>query len=370
MPVVHILAPGPVGGLERVVTTLAAAQRAAGSDVRVIAVLDEGTGEPASLVTIRDRGVPVEPIALPRRAYRRERRRLAEALHPLATSIVHTHGYRADIQGGAVARRLGFPTVTTVHGFTGGGPRNRLYEWLQRRAFRRFSAVVAVSKPLGEALVSAGVPSACVHVIPNAAPPLGVPIERADARRELSVPAEGFVLGWVGRLSMEKGPDILIEALALLPNDVTAVMIGDGRAGPALRRLAADRGVAERIRWCGLVPDAARLFRAFDCFVLSSRTEGTPIVLFEAMASGVPIVATAVGGVPDVVSERDAVLVRPADARALARGVLEVRDDPAAARARAARAQRRLLDERGVEPWVARYDAIYQRLHTNPNFPA
>ena len=371
MQVVHILAPGPVGGLERVVTTLAAAQRASGSDVRVIAVLDEGAREPASLLALRDGGVPVDPVALPGRAYRLERRRLGEVLQRLGSRVlVHTHGYRADIQGGAVARRLGLATVTTVHGFTGGGPKNRLYEWLQRRAFRRFDAVVAVSKPLGEALVSAGVPSGRVHVIPNAAPPLGAVLNRADARRELGLPSDSFAIGWVGRLSLEKGPDILVEALALLPRDVAAVMIGDGRAGPALRRLAAGRRVGERIRWCGLVPDAGRLFRAFDCFVLSSRTEGTPIVLFEAMATDVPIVATAVGGVPDVVSDRDAVLVRPGDPQALARAVLDVRNDAAAAHARAAAAHHRLVDERGVAPWVVRYEAVYRRLHANPTLPA
>ena len=372
MQVVHILAPGPVGGLERVVTTLAAGQRASGSDVRVVAVLDEGVREPASLLALEDGGVPVEPVALPARAYRLERRRLGEVLRRLgSTELVHTHGYRADIQGGAVARRLGIPTVTTVHGFTGGGLKNRLYEWLQRRAFRRFDAVVAVSKPLGETLVLAGVSSGRVHVIPNAAPSLGAALDRVEARRELGLPSVGFTIGWVGRLSLEKGPDILVEALALLPADVTAVMIGDGRAGPALRRLAAERRVGERIRWCGLVSDAGRLFRAFDCFVLSSRTEGTPIVLFEAMATDVPIVTTAVGGVPDVVSERDAVLVRPEDPQALAEAVLNVRNDPAAARARAAAAHQRLEAERGVAPWVVRYEAVYRRLlHVNPTLPA
>ena len=362
MRVVHVLAAGLVGGLERVVTALAGAQRRAGSDARVVAVTDAGTPEPEAVAALRNEGVPVLTVPLPPRAYRLERRRLGEALKAMGPDVVHTHGYRADVQGEAVARALGVATVTTVHGFTGGGLKNRLYELLQRRAFRRFGAVVAVSKPLGAELAASGVPAARVHVIPNAAPEPRVMLDRGAARRELALPDGGFVLGWVGRLSLEKGPDILVEALPLLPPDITAVVIGAGRAAGMLEQLAAARGVAGRVRWCGLVPDAGRLFAAFDCFVLSSRTEGTPIVLFEAMAAGTPIVATAVGGVPDVLSPREAVLVSSGDPGALAAAIASVREDPAGARGRAEAARHRLAEERRLEPWVAQYDAVYRHL--------
>ena len=362
MLVVHVLAPGPVGGLERVVTALAGAQRRDGTDARVVAVTDAEAPEPASLDALREHGVPVLPVPLPPRAYRLERRRLRDTLLPIRPDVVHTHGYRADIQGGAVARGLEVATVTTVHGFTGGGWKNRLYERLQRRAFRRFGAVVAVSSPLGRELAASGVPAGRIHVIPNAAPPARACLDRRDARRELGVSEEEFVLGWVGRLSLEKGPDVLVEALALLPAGVTAVVIGSGRAAPALEQLAAARGVAGRIHWRGLVPDAGRLFAGFDCFVLSSRTEGTPIVLFEAMAAGTPIVATAVGGVPDVVSAVEAVLVPSAEPAPLADAIARVRADPAAARERAGAARLRLAGERRLEPWVAQYDAVYRHL--------
>jgi glycosyltransferase involved in cell wall biosynthesis len=292
---------------------------------------------------------------------------MREALASIRPDVIHTHGYRADIQGGGVARALRIPTVTTVHGFTGGGWKNRAYELLQRKAFRRFDAVVAVSRPLGRALAAGGVAASRIHVIPNAAPVDRAPLDRSAARRELGLQSDGFVLGWVGRLSLEKGPDILVEALVELPGDITAVVIGKGRAEPMLRRLAAERGVTERIRWRGLVPDAGRLFAGFDCFVLSSRTEGTPIVLFEAMAAGAPIVATAVGGVPDVVSSREAVLVSPPDPAALAAGIIRVYADPRSASDRAAAARQRLGEERRVEPWVEQYDAVYRHLLASPS---
>jgi glycosyltransferase involved in cell wall biosynthesis len=111
-----------------------------------------------------------------------------------------------------------------------------------------------------------------------------------------------------------------------------------------------------------VVPDAARLFRALDVFVLSSRTEGTPMVLLEAMAAGVPIVATRVGGVPDIVGDAEARLIPPHDPIVLARAIRAVLADRSGARTRAAAAQIRLRRDFAPEPWVARYEAVYQRV--------
>jgi glycosyltransferase involved in cell wall biosynthesis len=105
------------------------------------------------------------------------------------------------------------------------------------------------------------------------------------------------------------------------------------------------------------------LFPAFDVFVLSSRTEGTPIALFEAMAAGVPIVASAVGGVPDVVSSREAVLVTQEDPAALAAGLTETLGDPTAALERARAARRRLEREFALQPWLEQYLALYTSLY-------
>jgi glycosyltransferase involved in cell wall biosynthesis len=196
-------------------------------------------------------------------------------------------------------------------------------------------------------------------------------LDRVTARRELAVSDREFVLGWVGRLSLEKGPDVLIDALVQLPPDVVAVMIGDGRAAGQLRERAASRGVTGRIRWAGLVPHAGRLFAGFDCFILSSRTEGTPLVLFEAMAAGAPIVATTVGGVPDVVSADEAILVSHPDPAAVAAAITALRADPAGARARAAAAQGRVARERALEPWIARYQEVYDGVTvSSPGSPA
>ena len=358
--ILHILAPGEVGGLESVVRSLASAQQAQGHLVAVVAVVDREAPEHPWVAAARAEGIPVYPCPIPPRAYHKERAAIARICRTLGPEIVHTHGYRPDVLAGGIARRLGHATVTTVHGFTGGGIRNRFYEWLQLRAFRRFDAVVAVARPLGDRLAAAGVPRERLHVIPNAYAAPGPPLGRDAARTILGVPPEGYRLGWAGRLSREKGADVLVEALGLLRDlPIALSVLGTGREAAALAGRAAALGVSERVQWHGTVPDAARLLPAFDCFVLSSRTEGTPMVLFEAMAAGVPVVATAVGGVPDIVSAEEALLVPPESPAALAGAIRAVYADPAAAAARARAARRRLDRDYGVAGWVERYDATY-----------
>ena len=260
------------------------------------------------------------------------------------------------------ARRAGVPTVTTVHGFTGGDWKNWIYERLQRRALRRFAAVVAVSRPLARDLEREGVPPARLHIVPNAAPSHDpAPLPRDEARARLLVPNGRCHVGWVGRLTREKGADVLLAALPLLADlPLVVSVVGDGRLRPELEHTAVRLGLGDRVRWLGTVPEAGRLFAAFDVFTLSSRTEGTPIVLFEAMAARAPIVASAVGGVPDVVSPQDALLVGADDPAALAQAIRAVHADPAAAAQRARRANERLAREFAPGPWLERYERIYR----------
>jgi glycosyltransferase involved in cell wall biosynthesis len=310
-----------------------------------------------------DSGLSVTVIPIAPRAYLTERRKVAEVLRSLKPSLVHSHGYRVDVLDAPVARRLGIPTVTTLHGFTAGGRANRFYEYLQIRACRQFDAVVSVSGPIRDRLVEAGVPRGRVHLIRNAWAADRPALERGPAREALGLPHSGTCIGWVGRLSREKGPDILIRAVAALgERDLWVSIVGEGPDRGYLERLAASLGVSSRIRWHGLVPNASQLYRAFDVFALSSRTEGTPIVLFEAIAAGVPVVATRVGGVPDVVSEAEAMLVDPEDPAALARAIAAILHDAGAATARARVAASVLKSRFALGPWLQRHERLYASL--------
>lgn len=351
-----------MGGLETVVSTLAAAQRRAGHTVVVAPTLSapgDGWNFTASL---EHTDVELVPLMVPRRGYLRERALIREICRSRNVSVVHTHGYRSDIVGGHAGHESGVPIVTTVHGFTGGGWKNRGYERLQRFAFRRFDAVVAVSRPQADQLRASGVPSQRIRIVPNALAAHPSPLDRAEARRALGLPAEGLVAGWVGRVSREKGIDVFIDALASLQDRVMqAAILGEGpeRVTEAAR---AESMAPSRFLWLGAVPEASRYFAAFDLFVMSSRTEGLPMVMLEAMAAGTPIVATKVGGIPDLISPKEGVLVPAEDPAALADAMRAVIDDREAASVRARAAQLRQKTEFDVGPWSARYESIYRDL--------
>ena len=362
MKVLHVTAPAPVGGLERVVLGLTTGLKHAGHEPRVAAILDPGMAEPPLVRALERAGVPVHAVPVTGRSYGLERARIAEIVRAHGVEVMHTHGYHPDVVDGPVARRLRIPVFSTVHGFTGGGWRNRFYEWLQVRAYRRFDGIIAVSDAIVRRLTQGGVPAARIHHLPNAwvGPQDTGPLDRVAARETLGVPRGGLRIGWVGRMSSEKGPDVMIDALARLKRPhVQLSMIGDGPVLKPVQARARAAGVEGQVTWHGLVADAGRLLAGFDVVALSSRTEGTPIILFEAIAARVPVVTTAVGGIPAVVTEREAVMVHSEDPAELAQGIARILDDRAGALARATAASERLAFKFAVAPWIERHVALY-----------
>jgi glycosyltransferase involved in cell wall biosynthesis len=347
------------GGLERVVTMISVGQRA--NSVHVAAVVEPSAADSHPfIVQLEVLGVPVTRVVVRARSYLREYRSLSALVARLQPGVVHTHGNRADVIGGAVARAHRVPTVSTVHGFTGVGKRNRLYERVQSLALRRADAVIAVSASLVQRLANEGVPRHKIHCIPNGFAPLVDTLTRAAARHRLGLRTDALVAGWVGRLSREKGADVMLDALAESDPRWHLSVIGEGDEFDDLRQKAATLGISNRVAWHGYIANAGSLLTAFDIFVLSSRTEGTPITLLEAMNAGVPIVATRVGGVPDVVSSSHALLVPAEQPRMIAQGLAEVQREPSAATDRSARARERLLQSFSSATWLDAINRVYE----------
>ena len=356
--ILHIIAASEVGGAESVVRSLARAQQTAGARVSVVPILPGSSTAADFLRELGEAHVGVHPVQISNRGYLSERRRFAALIDELSPDVVHSHGYRADVVDALSARHRA-AIVSTVHGFT-GGMRNRVYQWLQCRAYRQFDAVVAVSEPLGRHLATR-IGRTPLHVLPNAYESSSFALPRARARSALGIPPDAFCVGWVGRISPEKGPDVLVDMVSELKtlDSLHVAMIGDGPLGNAMKAYARQLRVQHAIRWCGRLPNADQFFSAFDVLVVSSRTEGTPMVVLEAMASNVPIVATRVGGIPNMLSQDTAVLVPPESPVELAEAVRAVFMDPGAAQRRTDAARQRLDTAYRVDSWVSRYDKIY-----------
>lgn len=243
--------------------------------------------------------------------------------------IVHTH---ASAVARAAARLAGARVVVTKHGLGDGGAPPSGLAGFPRRALNRLAAlaaadrVIAVSAAVAGRLRDEGVPGERIVVIPN-----GVDVEELDravaasdshrVRAELA-PGSGPLVGTVGRLALEKGQRHFLDAAAIIAAerpDVRYAIVGDGPLRQELAGQAVAAGIADRVVFCGYRPDAPRLVSCFDVFVLSSLTEGMSLALLEAMALARPVVATAVGGVPEAVSDGvNGRLVPPADPAAIA----------------------------------------------------
>ena len=360
LSILHVLAPAPFGGLETVVRALAAGHARRGHSVHVATVISPRSDKHPFVAALEADGVRALPVVVNPRDYRGERSAARELFQRLRPDVVHTHGFRTDVVVGGVARSERIALISTCHGFIEGGWRGRFYQWLQRRALRRFDAVVAVSSSVDKKLRDAGIDQNKLHLVRNSFARTDQAVSRDEARRTLGLPA-ARVIGWVGRLSAEKGADLALDAFSRLRTDgVYLAMVGEGRDASRLRDRAAALGINERVVWTGAVAEAGRLFTAFDVFFLSSRSEGTPMALLEAMAANVPIVATRVGGVPDVVDETFAWMVDSEDVAGMALALEEVFAQPERARASAGAARIRLAERFGLDQWLSRYEDLYR----------
>jgi glycosyltransferase involved in cell wall biosynthesis len=359
LTVAHVIAPGPVGGAESVVKALAIGRRELDGPTVVIALTD-GLAPHAFVEWLRQAEVPTVEVAIRGRRYLSEIRALRDVLRDRRIDLVHAHVYHADFVAYWAARSLGLPVVATRHGETHVDLKNSIYQWMDRRLLRHFDAVICVSRDTQARLLRSGCPPGLLRVIPNGCIPQPT-LARPEARARLGLPQTAQVVGWVGRLSAEKGPDLIVEAFAqVAAPGAHAVLIGEGQEKESTTQLIERLGLGARIHLAGEHPDAARLFTAFDCLAISSRAEGLPMVMWEAVAAGIPVVSFAVGGIPDALNDKSAWLVGPADTTALGAAISETLTNRQEAEQRAGQA-RRVMEERfGLTAWVHGIEEVYE----------
>jgi glycosyltransferase involved in cell wall biosynthesis len=326
MRIVHVVLQLRIGGQERFILNLSRELVSRGHDVGVIVL------NPAEPGDLRPQfgAIPVHDVTQ-RRSGLSLLARLTRTMRRIEPDVVHTHNPSPLIYGAPAARAaLVRRVVHTKHGANLAYSRSALT--LARAATQTLSAFVSVSDGTAVAArTRERPPERIAHVIPN-----GVPLDqfsadpaaRARIRGELGIATDAVVFGSVGRLVEEKDYPLLVEAAApLLGGRTHLVLVGEGN-----QRAHIEAAIARHVRpeargfvhMTGARSDVPSLFAALDLFVMSSRTEGLPLVVPEAMASSLPVVATAVGGLPGIVPASVGRLVPHGDAVALRAAIAEL----------------------------------------------
>ena len=320
-----------VGGAERHAVGLANALAAAGHQVTIACSVEGGL-----TVAARRAGVPVHSLGsrlVKRRVSLDFAHHVGELLDRENFDVVHAHMFASATAAALALRSRPMPLVITEH--SEASWRDERARCWSRMAYARAAQVIAVSVGIRQRLIELDrLPPARVTVIPNALAPTDVTGSALD--RASLAPGGGPLVGAVARMQTEKGLRYFLEMAALVLRRVPQaffVVVGDGPQRGELHSLAQRLGIAERVCFLGFRLDAQAIMHRLDVLVVPSLSEGTPLVVLEAMTEGVPLVATAVGGIPEQVSDgRDALLVPPADSRALASAVVDLLNDRARAR--------------------------------------
>jgi sugar transferase (PEP-CTERM/EpsH1 system associated) len=280
--------------------------------------------------------------------------------------IVHCHNFAGFVYGSLGARIARHSAVVyTVHG-------PEMPDKTRQRLFQRLplvDAVVTVSEHMRRTAVERiGLKAERVTTIAN-----GIPVrDRGDSRRQEDIKGDAgpgeraFAIGSVGRLSPEKDQKMLLRGFALViskhPN-ARLLMVGDGPLRQELEACSKALGLAAHVRFLGSRPDVAEILDGLDLFVMSSREEGLPVALLEAMAAGLPVVATRVGGIPDVVtSGKTGILVPAGEPERLAEAINTLIEDRELATAIGLEGQKIVAERFDSSHMVARYEELYARM--------
>jgi glycosyltransferase involved in cell wall biosynthesis len=296
---------------------------------------------------------------------------IADYLHLFDANILCCHGYKANLLGRIAARRSGIPAISISRGWTGETVKVRVYEAMDRFHLRYMDHVVCVSDGQARKVRRTGVPARKISIIRNAARLDAFAYADPSYRAQLAVlfskfdPQALYILA-AGRLSPEKGFDVLVEAAKTVCESVPAarfVLFGEGAQRPILEERIAALGLRERFLLAGFRNDLDRWLPWADLVVLPSYTEGLPNVALEASAAGVAVVATAVGGTPEVIRDgQTGYLVPPGQPGLMAERIVGLLRDEETRKAFGTAARALMYEAFTFEAQAQAYDRLFQAI--------
>jgi len=379
-----------MGGPALHVAYLSAGLRPRGYETMLVAG-EVGRGEDSMAYVAEELGVPVTTLPHLHREISPVRDllatfRLARIMREQRPHILHTHTAKAGAIGRIAAllagRRRPPIVVHTFHGHVLRGYfgrfRTGVFRWLERLLAPIADALIAVSPEVRDDLVALGVAPASKFAVIR----LGIRLDdrvaagyaaREDTRRVMGIADGRFVVGWIGRMTGVKRADDVLRAFKLLREgevDACLCMVGDGPDRARVEALADELGVVRDCLFPGYQEQVGPFFAAFDVFVLPSGNEGTPVTAIEALASGRPVVATRVGGVPDVVRDgEDGFLVEPGAVEELAERLARLAGDPELRASMGTAGRARVLPRYSVDRLIDDVDGLYRELLEKKGLP-
>ena len=322
--ILHLIASNSLGGPEKQLLQHARDTRSSGYEI-VLGSFQDDPEPPEILAQARHYGI--ETVSIPGGIRPGLVDDLAQYLEHRAIDLLCTHGYKATVVGHFAARAARVHWVPFVHGFTAETWQVTLYERLERSLLVRSPWVACTSpaqaRELGRMRRGRNAPLVIQNAV-LASRDFDNPRARVPSREELGFSRGDLVFGAAGRFSRDKGHSVLLEAfaslLAMLPRQpLRLLLLGEGREESSLRAQARRLGIEDCICFAGYQPRPAAWMKIMDCLVHPSLTEGTPCAVLEAMLLGIPVVATAVGGVPDILAHGESgLLAAPGQTLALA----------------------------------------------------
>jgi glycosyltransferase involved in cell wall biosynthesis len=369
MRILHVIDSAGLYGAEALLLDLADEQREMGDLPTIASIGSKADAAKPLEIEARKRGISVVAVRTANGPNPLSIRQLWRVSRSTGADIVHSHGYKGNVLLGVLPRALRpAPVITTVHGYTRPGRLSRmsLYLWADRLVLPRLDRVVLVHANVASKVGVSHLARTRWVVVENGmrhwTPRVNANLDPRVVRFCGPTPT----LGAIGRLSVEKGLDVLIEAFRMVAAaglDLRLVILGEGGDRTRLEGMVREHGLGDRVLLPGYVEGARDYLPLFAALVHPSFTEGLPITILEAMQAGVPVVATSVGGVPDILdSGANGILVEPRNARALGDAIESVVRNPDRARGLADAARKAFGLRFSSRTMAARYRTIYSEL--------
>ncbi|WP_281795974.1 glycosyltransferase [Desulforhabdus amnigena] len=322
------------------------------------------------------------PVALTPSQQQKDRFRLLRALRLFlqellhdSVQLIHSHGYFADFLAFFASCSQKIPCISTCHGFISTDAKLRFYNKVDMLLLNGFDCIIAVSEALRVQLIGHIIHPGRIVTVPNT-PAIPSPKPRPAQDRlqhnVLDIVANDILLGYVGRLSEEKGLPILISAfrrVQTLHAHVKLVLVGDGPLRKSLKKMVDELGLADSVIFAGFQESVEPWLYLMDIFVLPSRMEGTPLSLLEAMAVGLPCIATDVGGVSKIMThEKDGLLIESDSIFALENAIMHLIKQPKLRTELGKNARHTIETKFSIKQWARDIEILYHSIisrHTN-----